>query len=56
MKTTTSKTRKEKHAELIKKYGKHKPLTKKEAEKITGIFIDNPLNFEEIRQKAWSRK
>jgi hypothetical protein len=56
MKTATAKTRKEKHAELIKKHGKQTAEDKKAIKKYGGMFKDNPLNFEEIRKKAWSRK
>jgi hypothetical protein len=45
-----------KHAEFLKKYGKPDATAKAKIAKGLGIFKDNPLNFEEIRKKAWSRK
>ena len=47
--------KKEKHVELLRKFGK--PAVKpKEFEEFTGIWKDLNISLEEIRKKAWSRK
>ena len=56
MNTATEKTRKEKHAALIKKHGKQTAEDKKAIKKYGGMFKKTPLDLTEIRQKAWSRK
>lgn len=53
MKTTIKK---EKHAELVRKFGKRRVKQPKELEEFTGIWKDRNVTLDEIRKKAWSRK
>jgi len=48
--------KREKHAELLRKFGKPSVKQPKEFEEFIGIWKDRNVSLEEIRKKAWSRK